>query len=182
MFCSISKHGCVYLTIVISSPYFTREVVQQNVLGRQQSGFCSFIQWGRVTHICIGNLTIIGSDNGLSPAHPQAIIWTNAGILIIGPLDTNFCEILIEILTFLFKKMHLKMLSAKWRSFCLDFNVLRFWNPEAGFCTPAWGDWHTLHQGAWSCRKVRHRRHHDQRHSSPAQRCEQYRFQSLYGQ
>ena len=23
--------------------------------------------WGRVTHICVGNLTIIGSDNGLSP-------------------------------------------------------------------------------------------------------------------
>ena len=23
--------------------------------------------WGRVTHVCVGNLTIIGSDNGLSP-------------------------------------------------------------------------------------------------------------------
>ena len=29
--------------------------------------------WGRVTHICIGNLTIIGSDNGLSPGRRQAI-------------------------------------------------------------------------------------------------------------
>ena len=42
--------------------------------------------WGRVTHICIGNLTIIGSDNGLSPGRRQVIIWTNAGILSIGPL------------------------------------------------------------------------------------------------
>ena len=42
--------------------------------------------WGRVTHICVGNLTIIGSDNGLSPERPQAIIWTKAGILLIGPL------------------------------------------------------------------------------------------------
>ena len=42
--------------------------------------------WGRVTHICIDNLTIIGSDNGLSPGRRQAIIWTNAGILLIGPL------------------------------------------------------------------------------------------------
>ena len=25
------------------------------------------IHWGRVTHICVRNLTIIGSDNGLSP-------------------------------------------------------------------------------------------------------------------
>ena len=29
---------------------------------------------GRVTHICVGNLTIIGSDNGLSPGRRQAII------------------------------------------------------------------------------------------------------------
>ena len=40
--------------------------------------------WGRVTHICVGNLTTIGSDNGLSPGRRQAIIWTNAGILSIG--------------------------------------------------------------------------------------------------
>ena len=49
--------------------------------------------WGRATHICVGNLTIIGSDNGLSPDRSQAIIWTNARILLIGPLGTNFSEI-----------------------------------------------------------------------------------------
>ena len=80
--------------------------------------------WGRVTHICVGKLTIIGSDNGLSPRRRQAIIWTNDGILLIGPLETNFNEILIEIYTFSFKKMHLKMLSGKWRPFCLGLNVL----------------------------------------------------------
>ena len=53
--------------------------------------------WGWVTHICVNKLTIIGSDNGLSPGRRQAIIWTNAGILLIGPLGTNFSEILIEI-------------------------------------------------------------------------------------
>ena len=40
---------------------------------------------GRVTYICVGNLAIIGSDNGLSPGRRQAIIRTNAGILLIGP-------------------------------------------------------------------------------------------------
>ena len=80
--------------------------------------------WGRVTHICVGKLTIIGSDNGLSPQWRQAIIWTNAGILLIGPLGTNFSEILIEIQTFSFKKMHLKMSSAKWRLFRLGLKVL----------------------------------------------------------
>ena len=64
--------------------------------------------WGRVTHICIGNLTIIGSDNGLSPGRRQAITWINVGILLIGPLGTNFSEMLIEIHTFSFKKMQLK--------------------------------------------------------------------------
>ena len=65
--------------------------------------------WGRVTHICIVKLTII---------------WTNAGILLIGPLGTNFSEILFGIQTSSFKKMHLKMSSAKWRPFCLSLNVL----------------------------------------------------------
>ena len=81
--------------------------------------------WGRVTHICVDKLTIIGSDNGLSPGRRQAIIWTNAGILLIGPLGTNFSEILNKIHTFSFKKMRLKMLSGKWRPFCLGLNVLR---------------------------------------------------------
>ena len=79
--------------------------------------------WGWVTHICIGQLTIIGSDNGLSPGRRQAIIWTNDGILLIGPSGTNFSEILIGIQTFSFKKMHLKITSAKWRPFCLCLNV-----------------------------------------------------------
>ena len=65
--------------------------------------------WGRVTRICIGNLTLIGSDNGLSPDRRQAIIWTNARILLIGPLGTNFSENWIEILTYSFKKMRLNV-------------------------------------------------------------------------
>ena len=55
---------------------------------------------------------------------PSHYIWTNVGILLIGPLRTNFSEISIEIHTFLFKKMHLKVSSAKWRPFWLVFNVL----------------------------------------------------------
>ena len=80
--------------------------------------------WGRVTHICVIKLTIIGSDNGLSPGRRQAIIWINAGILLIGPLGTNFSENLIGILTFSFTKMRLKVSSAKCRPFCLGLNVL----------------------------------------------------------
>ena len=77
-----------------------------------------------MTHICVSKVTIIVSDNGLSPGRRQAIIWNNAGILLIGPLGTYFTGILIEIHTFSFKKMHLKMSSGKWRPFCLGLNVL----------------------------------------------------------
>ena len=41
--------------------------------------------WGWVMNICISKLTIIGSDNGLSPCRRQAIIWTNAAIFTIRP-------------------------------------------------------------------------------------------------
>ena len=74
--------------------------------------------------MCVSKLTNIGSDNGLSPGRRQAIISTNAGILLIGPLGTNFSENSIGIQTFSFRKMPLKMSSAKWRPFCLGLNVL----------------------------------------------------------
>ena len=88
-----------------------------------------------MTHICVSKLTIIGSDNGLSPGRRQAIIQTNVGILLIGPLGTNFNETSIEIHTFSFKKIHLKLSSGKWRTFCLGLNVLTVdkWNRYCKF-------------------------------------------------
>ena len=88
------------------------------------SGADEFTHWGRVTHICVGKLTIIASDYGLSPVRHQAIIWTNAGILLIQTLGTNISEILSEIHKFAFKEMHLKMSSGKWWPFCLGLNML----------------------------------------------------------
>ena len=67
----------------------------------------------RVMLICISILTIIGSDNGLSSSQHQAIIGTNAGILLLGPLETIFSKILIKIHIPSLKKMHLKMSAGK---------------------------------------------------------------------
>ena len=73
-----------------------------------------------MTHIGVSRLNIIGSDNGPSPGRRQAtIIWTNTVILFIRPSGTNFSQMLIEIQTFSFKKMHLKMSASKWRPFVL---------------------------------------------------------------
>ena len=59
------------------------------------------------------NCVSIGSDNGLSHVKRQAIIWTNAGLLSIGPLWTIFIEILIQMQHVSFMKMHMKTSSAK---------------------------------------------------------------------
>ena len=72
-----------------------------------------------MTHICVSDLTRFGSDYGLSPGRRQAIIRTNAGILLIRLLGTNF-----EIVIFSFKKMRMKMSSAKRRPFCLGLKEL----------------------------------------------------------
>ena len=84
---------------------------------------CLLTHWGWVMHICVSKLTIIDSDNGLSPGRRQAIIWTNAGILLIWPLGTNLRETLFKMQPFSLEKMHLKM-SAKWQPFCLGLNEL----------------------------------------------------------
>ena len=110
--------------IIITTEYCWFELYQHERIMGEWSEAIKLTHWGRVTHICVGKLTIIGSDNGLSPERRQAIIWTNTGILLIGPLGTNFNEISIGIQTFSFKKMHLKMSSAKWRPFCLGLNEL----------------------------------------------------------
>ena len=65
-------------------------------------------------HICVSKLTIIGSDNSLSPGRRQTIIWTSGRIWLIRTLGTNFIN------SFSFKKMPLKRSPAKWRQFCLS--------------------------------------------------------------
>ena len=99
---------------------------------REQHGILT--HWGRVTHIYVSKTLIIGSDNGLSPGRRQAIIWINAGILLIGLLGTNFTQILIEVYTFSFKKMHLQMSSGIWRPFCLGLNELM----QEAYCIIYW--------------------------------------------
>ena len=92
-----------------------------------------FHSFRRVMHICIGNLITMGSDNGLSPSWRQAIIWTNTGILLIGPLGTNFNEIVIKIQTFslnyrLQNGGHLVSASVCWHYSCIFINIDMFYS------------------------------------------------------
>ena len=59
-----------------------------------------------LNHMC--DSTIIDWENGLSPGRRQAIMWTNARLLLIKPLQTKYSEILIKIHSLSFKKMCLK--------------------------------------------------------------------------
>ena len=54
----------------------------------------------------------------------QAIIWTSAEILLIGPLGTNSSEILIGIQTFSFKKNPFENVVCEMASICLGLEVL----------------------------------------------------------
>ena len=81
--------------------------------------------WGRGCLYASLKWVIFGSGNGLLPVGCQAITWNKDDLLSIGPLGTNFSETLLELQTFLLKKMQLKMSHAKWRSFCLGLNVLK---------------------------------------------------------
>ena len=112
---------------VLNTRYFSYTIlVPNNMLNTYHRHWLTkhLIHWVRLTHICVGKLTIIGSDNGLSPERRQAIIWNNAGIFLIRALGTNLSEILIEIQTFSLKKMHLKMSSGKRRPSCPGLKVL----------------------------------------------------------
>ena len=82
------------------------------------------VVWLVVNSLRPSKLTIIISDNGVLPGRRQAIIWTSAGILLVGALGTNFSEILIKICIFSLNKMLLKMSSGKGRPSCLGLNVL----------------------------------------------------------
>ena len=89
------KKFCYY-KLTISEPITVRrlhEEISSTIIYIAVIKFITLVyltHWGRVTHICVGNLNIIGPDNGFSPGRHQAIIWTNAGILLIGPWGTNF--------------------------------------------------------------------------------------------
>ena len=70
----------------------------------------------------------------MSPGRRQAIMWTNAGIVLIRHLSISFCDILIAIHTFSFKRMRLKMSSGKWQPFYPGHNVSNHWFPMTYIC------------------------------------------------
>ena len=93
----LTLYRCLYLTMYDwITACFTTAIPLASVpvipLSHSLTVVSILTHWGRVTHICVSELTIIGSDNGLSPGRRQAIIWNNVGILLIGPLGTNFIQ------------------------------------------------------------------------------------------
>ena len=113
------RHGNLWIIYV-----FIWICASHKQTARDSGHAASLTHWGRVTHICVSKLTIIVPDKGLSPDRRQAIIWINAGRLLNRTSGTKFREILSEIHKFPFKKMQLKMSSAKRRPFCLNPNAL----------------------------------------------------------
>ena len=90
------------------------------------------------------NWVSISSSNGLLPDRRQAITWTNADLLVIGPLGMNFSETGIKIQKFSF--MHLKMSFVKWWPFCAGADELweDFWSRSS-----RWRSWRCVE--LWVC-------------------------------
>ena len=118
---SLTPHGVTIAHCTESTHSVNDNISRTSMLLKSTSTFILSTHWGIVTHRCVANLNIIGLDNGLSAGRRQAIIWTNAGILLIGPLRKQISELSIKLHTFSFKKIHVKMSSAKWQPFCPSF-------------------------------------------------------------
>ena len=91
----------------------------------KHSSVISFLTyWGRIYASVI--YAIIGSDNGLSPARHQAVIWTNTSKVSIRPEGTYFSEIVFKIQKFSFKEMPLETSSAPTLSWPKCVNTFPF--------------------------------------------------------
>ena len=95
------------ISIKLNNSYFLRKKLQKPY--RKKKTFWKIVKKKPVIpytiitdFILIYNfiLCLIGSENGLSPIQCQAIIWTIAGLLLIGTLGTNFSESSIKIQKF----------------------------------------------------------------------------------
>ena len=100
-------------------------------------------------YICVIKLTTVASDNGLLPGQCQAIIWINAGILLIGPLGSNFSEILIEIHIFIQENAFVNLVCKMAAVLSLPQRVnisLHIYKRDGIICT----DFNIYHQAAFS--------------------------------
>ena len=94
-----------------------------------RSKYSILTHWGRVKHICVGNLTTIVSDHGLSPwsapRHHLNQCWNIANWTLRDQIKLNYYY--YEIHTFSSMKMHSKRSSGKWWP-RLGLNVLTHLN------------------------------------------------------
>ena len=111
--------GCI-LTAYCKIKYLNRVLFVHINSAHKRWILCDLTHWGRVKHMCVSKISIIVSDNGLwTQSH-----YLNQCLNIVNwtPGRLNFREILNEINTVSFKKMHLNMSSAQWRFFPLSLN------------------------------------------------------------
>ena len=126
---SIGLFGTNFSAIQIKIQQISFKKIMVKMLYAQFQPFCSSLNalthWGQVTHIYISKLTTIGSDNGLSHGQCQSHHLNQCWNIVNWTLRNKLQWYLNLNLTFSFKKIHLKMLSGKWRQICLGLNVLR---------------------------------------------------------
>ena len=106
------------LFVIVSLKYYEKTIQGLVYWNRLTITWLHLNPWGRVTHICVSKLTIIGSDNDMSHGRRQAINGTNAGILLMR------LQWIINSYIFVQENAS-KMSFEKWLPFCLGLNLLR---------------------------------------------------------
>ena len=81
---------CCYRDVCYVEPCVSQNMFEKNFHNRKMS--IAIAHWGRVTHICVDKLIIIGSDNGLSPDRRQASHYLNQCSIIVNWILANIFQ------------------------------------------------------------------------------------------
>ena len=84
----------------------------------------TLIHWGQVMHICVSKLRHHWLRQWLLACLAPNHYFDQCWLVVISPSRTYLNEILLDIQSFIFKKMHLKMLCAKWQPSCPGLKML----------------------------------------------------------
>ena len=121
------KQYCVHLSVGTDSMAVKYKPWDYNCITRNHKNRWHTLNetthWGRGTHSWVSKLTIIGSDNGLSPGRRRSIVCTSTGILLIRTQRTNISEILIKFRHFHSRK---RIRNCEMAAICIGLDVIMY--------------------------------------------------------
>ena len=122
LFISSSFNDTYIRVIELDHPWFY--MMAFRLFGTKSLHSISYWDLETETHICVNKLSRHWFRYWLVHVRCLAIIWTDVGLLSMGPWRSYFNKILIKIQQFTLKRMHVRMSSAKYWPSYLGLNML----------------------------------------------------------